>query len=160
MIVQAHPNTFSGASAKGDVLPKSAWRNIIFWFFIFTCTLKEYSTDFTHQSLFTDVGEYYCICEKKTKTFWGSKESCGKSDKLPQLMSLESALVGAEVHYKVYYEVLWVLRLREVAAPARTRTFMLHMQYANEDDDDVFTKLFLKFEPNEESVFNYLTCSK
>ncbi len=40
-------------------------------------------------------GEYYCVCGKKLpKAFCGSRRSCVKSDKLPQVMSLESASVG------------------------------------------------------------------
>ncbi len=43
--------------------------------------LKGNSTDFTHQSLFTGLGEYNCICKKLYKAFCGSR-SCEKCDNL------------------------------------------------------------------------------
>ncbi len=52
----------------------------------------------THQSLFIGLEEYDCICEKKRlyKAFCFSREGCTKSDKLPQVMTLEAASVGVE----------------------------------------------------------------
>ncbi len=50
-------------------------------------SVKRTCTDFTHRSLFTDLGEYHRICEKK---FYK------KVSYKPQVMSLESASVGAE----------------------------------------------------------------
>lgn len=43
---------------------------------------------------------YYCMLKKKKlyKVLCGSRASCSKSDKLPQVLPLESALAGAEDH--------------------------------------------------------------
>ncbi len=47
----------------------------------------------THQSLFTGLGEYYCV-KKLFSTFFDTIWSCTKYDTFPQVMPLES--VGAE----------------------------------------------------------------
>ncbi len=59
--------------------------------------LKGSSTDFIHQSLFAGPGSTTVYVKKMLyDTFCGSSSSCTKCDKLPQVMSLESALVRAE----------------------------------------------------------------
>lgn len=52
----------------------------------------------THQRVFTGVGECFCCVEKKklSKAFCGSRGNCEKADKVPQVMSLDSAMVEAE----------------------------------------------------------------
>lgn len=58
--------------------------------------LKGNTTYFKHLSLFTGLGECYCICENCcVKPCCGSKGSCKKSDKLNHV-PLESASVGAK----------------------------------------------------------------
>lgn len=49
-------------------------------------TLKENNTNFTHQSLFTGLTEYYMSAYCIWKTFCGSRGRCVKSDKWPQVM--------------------------------------------------------------------------
>lgn len=67
--------------------------------FIFKSTLKGSSINFTHQSLLTAVGGYYCICGKKSyKALCDSIGRCVKSDKLPQVISLESVSVGLKAY--------------------------------------------------------------
>lgn len=51
-----------------------------------SCSLKENSTGFKHQSLFTGVREHFWICEKRCIKASGSRGSSGKADKLPQVM--------------------------------------------------------------------------
>lgn len=58
---------------------------------------KGESTNFTQQRLFTWEQMMHTVCGKKLyQVFCGSRGSWAKSEKLPRVMSLESALVGAE----------------------------------------------------------------
>ncbi len=72
----------------------------MFWvFFIseYELQLSFLGHSTTHQSLCTGVGEYYCICELHIELhIYGSRGHCVTADTLPHVMSLESALVGAE----------------------------------------------------------------
>lgn len=58
------------------------------------CYLKGNSTDILHQSMFTSLGEYYCICIKVS--FCGSRGAACLILKLPQVMSPESVSVALQ----------------------------------------------------------------
>ncbi len=57
--------------------------------------LKGNLINFTPQSLFTGVGEYYCVCggKKPVLSLLWLQGGLQESDKLPQVMSPESTSV-------------------------------------------------------------------
>lgn len=91
----------------------------------FTFFLKESCTDFRHQSLFQLLRS---LCEKSIKLFCVSWESCVKSDKLPQVVSLwwmRQKTTGLKMKITFFFLRCRVKKIIELTTPLLWSSFLV-----------------------------------